>query len=130
MELYGDPAGKAGEKHHQASDFTSMERVLRDAGWSVVRKVANSTISIKAGQNAVRAKIANAYGERSLFVNPNTAPYVHKALATGSLKKGSAFLEEENEYQHVGTAVRYAVDVLFPVVENRAGTARTPGAPR
>jgi len=130
MELYGDPAGKAGEKHHQESDFTSMERVLRDAGWSVARRVANSTLSIKAGQNSVRAKIANAYGERSLFVNPNTAPYVHKALATGTLKKGSAFLEEENEYQHVGTAVRYMVDILFPVVENRVGTARTPGAPR
>lgn len=128
MELYGDPAGKAGEKHHQESDFTSMERVLRDAGWFVLRRVANSTLSIKAGQNAVRAKIANAAGEVSLFVNPNTAPYVHKSLGTCTLKKGSSFLEEDGEYQHVGTAVRYLVDVLFPVVDNYAGEVRLKGA--
>lgn len=120
--LCGDPAGKAGEKHFQSSDFTSMEEVLRDSGWSVNRKVAPSTLSIKAGQNAVRAKIMNAFGETSLFVNPNAAPYVHKALSAGTLKKGSSFMEEEGEYQHVGTAVRYLCDMLFPIAEDN--TAR------
>jgi hypothetical protein len=62
---------------------------------------------IKDGQNAVRAKIKNAADEVSLFVNPTTAPYTHKALATGQLKKGSTFLEEDSEYQHIGTAIRY-----------------------
>lgn len=113
--LCGDPAGKAGEKHHQSSDFTSMEEVLRDSGWSVARQIAPSTLSIKAGQNAVRAKIMNAFGDTSLFVNPSLAPYVHKSLATGTLKKGSSFMEEDNEYQHVGTAVRYLCDILFPI---------------
>lgn len=113
--LCGDPAGKAGEKHHQSSDFTSMEEVLRDSGWSVARQIAPSTLSIKAGQNAVRAKIMNAFGDTSLFVNPSLAPYVHKSLATGTLKKGSSFMEEDNEYQHVGTAVRYLCDILFPL---------------
>ena len=128
MVLYGDPAGKAGEKHYQESDFTSMEKVLRAAGWYVTRRVARSTLSIKAGQNAVRAKIANAAGERSLFVNPNTAPYTHKSLNSGQLKKGSAFLEEEDEWQHVGTAVRYAVDILFPIVVHTSGQITMRGA--
>lgn len=126
--LSGDPAGKAGEKHFQSSDFTAMEEVLRGNGWNVTRKVAHSTISIKAGQNAVRAKIANAAGERSLFVNPSLAPYCHKALAVGTLKKGSSFLEEEDEWQHVGTAIRYLVDLLFPVVVHSAGPIRARGA--
>jgi hypothetical protein len=126
--LSGDPAGKAGEKHFQSSDFTAMEEVLRGNGWNVTRKVAHSTISIKAGQNAVRAKIANAAGERSLFVNPSLAPYCHKALAVGTLKKGSSFLEEEDEWQHVGTAIRYLVDLLFPVVVHSAGPIRVRGA--
>lgn len=128
MVLFGDPSGKAGEKHFQSSDFTSMEKVLRENGWNVRRRVANSTVSIKNGQNAVRAKIANASGERSLFVNPSTAVYCHKSLAVGQLKKGSTFLEEEDEFQHVGTAIRYAVDMLFPVVVHSSGPIQLRGS--
>lgn len=112
--IYGDPAGKAGEKHGQSSDYIEIEKVLNAHNWSFTRKIRPSTRSIKDGQNAVRAKIMNAAGEVSLFVNPSTAKYVHKALATGQLKKGSTFLEEDGEFQHVGTAVRYFIDYEFP----------------
>lgn len=113
--IYGDPAGKAGEKHGHQSDYTAIEGVLRNNGWEYTRKVRPSTRSIKDGQNAVRAKIANAMGDVSLFVNPKTAPYTHKSLSTGQLKKGSTFLEEDGEYQHIGTAIRYMVDYDFPI---------------
>lgn len=113
--IYGDPSGKAGEKHGHESDYTNMERILRSNGWTVTRRVQPSTRSIKDGQNAVRAKIANAAGERSLFINPDKAPYTHKSLATGTLKKGSTFLEEDGEYQHIGTAVRYMVEYEWPI---------------
>ena len=115
--LYGDPAGRAGEKHGHASDYTEIENVLRENNWQVDRRVKPSTRSIKDGQNAVRAKIMNAAGEVSLFVNTQTAPYTHKALATGQLKKGSTFLEEDSEFQHIGTAVRYFIDYEFPVIQ-------------
>lgn len=118
--VYGDPSGRAGEKHGHESDYIAIERVLRDNGWSFERRVQNSTRSIKDGQNAVRAKIMNAAGEISLFVNPNTAPYVHKAFATGTLKKGSTFLEEDGEYQHIGTAVRYFIDTEYPIAQGMA----------
>lgn len=113
--IYGDPSGRAGEKHGHVSDYIEIESVLRDAGWRYVRRVQPSTRSIKDGQNAVRAKIKNAAGQVSLFVNPTKAPYTHKSLATGQLKRGSSFLEEENEYQHIGTAVRYFLDYEFPI---------------
>jgi hypothetical protein len=115
--IYGDPAGKAGEKHGHASDYTEIERILRENGWQYTRKVKPSTRSIKDGQNAVRAKIKNAAGEVSLFVNTKAAPYTHKSLATGQLKKGSSFLEEENDYQHIGTAVRYMIEYEFPIIK-------------
>lgn len=113
--IYGDPAGKAGEKHGHSSDYTEIERILRENGWTYHRKVRPSTRSIKDGQNAVRAKIKSASGNVSLFVNYAKAPYTHKSLATGTLKKGSTFLEEDNEYQHIGTAVRYLIDYEFPI---------------
>lgn len=114
--IYGDPSGRAGEKHGHASDYTEIEAVLREAGWSLSRRVKPSTMSIKDGQNAVRAKIMNAAGEVSLFVNTVTAPYTHKSLATGQLKKGSTFLEEDSEYQHIGTAIRYFIDYEWPIL--------------
>lgn len=114
--VYGDPSGRAGEKHGHASDYTEIEAVLRDNGWTFSRCVKPSTQSIKDGQNAVRAKIRNAAGEVALFVNPAKAPYTHKALATGQLKKGSTFIEEDSEFQHIGTAVRYFIDYEFPIL--------------
>jgi hypothetical protein len=113
--IYGDPAGRAGEKHGHASDYTEMEQVLRANNWTVTRKVKNAAPAIKDRQNAVRAKIKNAKGEVSLFVNIEKAKYVHKGFATVQIKKGSTFLEEDSEYQHITTAVGYCVDHEWPI---------------
>lgn len=115
--IYGDPAGRAGEKHGHASDYTEMEKVLRENGWQFTRRVKKAAPAIKDRQNAVRAKIRNAAGDVSLFVNTKQAPYTHKGLATVQLKKGSTFLEDETEYQHITTAIGYMVDYEFPVVK-------------
>lgn len=119
--IYGDPAGRAGEKHGHESDYTEMERILRDNGWKYTRRVKPAAPAIKDRQNAVRAKIRNAADEISLFVNTKQAPYTHKGLATVQLKKGSTFLEEEGEYQHITTAIGYFIDYEFPIV-NRTAT--------
>ncbi len=115
--IYGDPAGRAGEKHGHASDYTEMESVLRSNGWKFTRKVKPAAPAIKDRQNAVRAKIKNAAGEVSLFVNPARAPYTHKGLATVQTKKGSTFLEEDSDYQHITTAFGYFIDYDFPVIK-------------
>jgi hypothetical protein len=112
--IYGDPSGKAGEKHGHVSDYIEIEDYLRSHGWEYLRKVKPSIRSIKDGQNAVRGKIKNARGEVSLYVNPAKAPYAHKSLADGQLKEGSTFLEADGEYQHIGTAIRYFIDYEWP----------------
>lgn len=113
--IYGDPAGRAGEKHGQDSDFVCIERVLKESGWKYERRVTKAAPAIKDRQNAVRAKILNAAGETSLYVNPNKAKYADKGLSTVQLKKGSTFLEEDGEYQHITTAIGYMVHYEFPV---------------
>jgi len=114
--IYGDPAGRAGEKHGHSSDYTEIENVLRNNGWSFQRRVKPAAPAIKDRQNAVRAKILNAVGSTSLFVNPAKAPYAHKGLATVQFKKGSTFLEEDSQYQHITTAIGYMVDYEYPVI--------------
>lgn len=113
--IYGDPAGKAGEKHGHASDYTDIEGVLKANGWRYTRKVKAAHPAIKDRQNAVRAKIMTAAGDVSLFVNPNKAPWCHKGLSTVQLQTGSSFQEDQkNDYQHITTAIGYCVDVEWP----------------
>lgn len=114
--IYGDPAGQAGEKHGHRSDYTDIEGVLRANGWSFARRVKPAHPAIKDRQNAVRAKIRSADGHRSLFVNPKTAPWCDKGLATVQLQEGSTFQEDQkNKYQHITTAIGYCVDYEWPV---------------
>jgi hypothetical protein len=113
--LYGDPAGRAGEKHGHASDYTEIEQVLRANRWNVTRRVKPAAPAIRDRQNAVRAKICNAVGQVSLFVNPARAPYCHEGLTTVQVKEGSTFLEQDSEFQHVTTAIGYCVDYEWPI---------------
>lgn len=116
--IYGDPAGRAGEKHGHASDYTDIEGVLKEHGWTYTRKVKPAAPAIKDRQNAVRAKICTAEGGRSLFVNPTTAKWCDKGLATVQLQDGSTFQEDQkNKYQHITTAIGYCVDVEWPCIK-------------
>jgi len=114
--LFGDPSGRAGEKHGQASNYTEIEKVLRASGWTVKRLVKDKAPAIRDRQNAVRAKIKNAADEVSLYVNAQKAPYSNRGLSTVTVKEGSTFLEDDrSEYQHVTTAIGYMVDRLWPI---------------
>lgn len=117
--VYGDPSGRNGEKHGHASDYSDIEGVLRDNGWTYSIRVARSHPAIKDRQNAVRAKIRTADGYISLFVNPSTAPWCDKGLSTVQLKEGSTFQEnqKDNQYQHITTAIGYMIEYEYPVIE-------------
>lgn len=113
--IYGDPAGRAGEKHGHKSDYTEIEDVLRLNGWKFERRVKRAHPAIKDRQNSVRAKILAADGSISLYVNPKTAEWVHKGLATVQFLPGSTFQEDQtNKYQHITTAVGYFIDYHWP----------------
>lgn len=119
--IYGDPAGRAGEKHGHASDYTDIEGVLKANGWTYRRKVKEAAPAIKDRQNAVRTKVMTADGLRSLFVNPTTAKWCDKGMATVQLKEGSTFQEDQsNKYQHITTAIGYCVDVEWPCIKRTA----------
>lgn len=119
--IYGDPSGQAGEKHGHASDYTDIEGVLKAHGWTYRRKVKAGHPAIKDRQNAVRAKVATADGVRSLFVNPVTAKWCDKGMATVQLQDGSTFQEDQkNKYQHITTAIGYCIDVEWPSIKRTA----------
>lgn len=113
--LYGDPAGRAGEKHGHKSDYNDIEDVLKLHGWKVIRRVKAKHPAIRDRQNGVRSLIRNVVGDINLFVNKETAPWTYQGLRTVQLKKGSTYQEDDtNQYQHITTAVGYFVDYLWP----------------
>lgn len=116
--IYGDPAGRAGEKHGHSSDYNEIEQVLRENKWIYERRVRMAAPAIRDRQNAVRAKICTADGRVSLFVNPRTAPTLHKGLSTVQAKKGSTFIEEVSREQHITTAIGYCVAYEWPVLHH------------
>ncbi len=125
VRIFGDPAGKAGEKHGHASDYTDIMDVLRANGWTFTNEVAKSHPAIKDRQNAVRAKIKTASGKISLYVNPKTAPWSYEGLATVQLQKGSTFQEDQtNQYQHITTAIGYQIAKLWPVANKPVAAPR------
>jgi hypothetical protein len=126
--IYGDPAGRSGEKHGHKSDYTEIETVLRQAGWNFERRVKKAHPAIKDRQNAVRALILNANGDIRLYVNPKTANWTNKGLSTVQLQLGSSFQEDQrNKYQHITTAIGYIVDYLYPVGKSLLKTNKTIG---
>lgn len=123
--IYGDPAGRAGEKHGHKSDYTEIEDVLRLNGWKFERRVRPAHPAIKDRQNAVRAMIKNAKGDVRLRVNPRTAVWCHKGLSTVQLQTGSSFQEDQkNQYQHITTAIGYFIDWHWPAgrIITKSGT--------
>ena len=115
VEIYGDASGHAGEKHGIMSDYITLEKLLSQAGFSVRMKAPRSNPAIKSGQMSVQAKIIDALGNRSLFVNPTKCKTLDLGLAKLELKDGSTFLEKDTEYQHITTALRYYCAVEYPV---------------
>lgn len=120
VSLYGDASGHVGEKHGHASDYITIEQILRKAGFNVRNRVPRSNPSIKDGQATLQAKICDALGNRTFYVNTGKCKTLHKGLSTLELKKGSTFQEEDGYYQHITTAVRYYTAVEFPTKKNTA----------
>lgn len=119
--VYGDPAGRAGEKHGHMSDYLEIEKVLRSHGWRFERRVQKSAPAIKDRQNSVRAKILTAAGDVTLHVNQKTAPWCHEGLATVQLQDGSTFQEDQrNQYQHITTAIGYMIYERWPTNRGKA----------
>jgi len=114
--IFGDYSGTSGENHNQSSDYTTIEKILRKDGWNVSRHVRPNPL-VKERQNSTRALICNANGERKLFVNVGKCKYVDNALSRTKIKKGasSSYQEEEDEFQHMSTAIGYWSFTRFPV---------------
>lgn len=116
--IYGDSSGKAGEKHGQLSNYTTMEEALRKGGWTFQRCVPPKNPAIKDRHNSVRAKIKSHDGKVELFVNPKLAKTMHEGLSSVQYKDGSTIDEIQTRVQHITTGLGYFIDFKWPKNRN------------
>jgi len=109
--IYGDMSGHAGEKHGHISNYMEIVQILKQNGfYNVELRVPRDNPALKTRHNEVRAKILNALGMRTLFVNPKKCPTLDDGFFTAQFKKGSTELEDDkNPSQHITTAIGYFI---------------------
>ena len=108
--VFPDPAGAA--RKSSADIGVTDHTILRNAGFTV--KVPHSHNPVKDGINAVNARLCNARGERSLYIDPKCKKTI-ESLEKHTYKEGTSIPDKDSGYDHFSDALRYAVDYMFPI---------------
>lgn len=115
--IAGDAAGKHRDTRNNRSDYDIIKSFFahyQQKGGKMINfamKVPVSNPPIKKRHNMVNAYCLNANGKRRLFVYKD-AQTVDKGLRLTKLKKGSYIEDDSKPYQHITTAVGYALHMI------------------
>lgn len=130
--INGDATGKANVSASLVSNYDIIYKFLsnyrRKGGNPNItfeRDVPVSNPPIKTRHNIMNIMCHNTEDERRFFVYRG-APTLHKGMKLTALKKGASYVEDDSkDYQHVTTAVGYAVWKKSIKVEKRGGQGRS-----
>lgn len=107
-EVHGDASGKARHTSSKKSDYEIIKESLERNGIDYTFKVPLSNPAIRTRHNAVNALCLNDLGQTRLYLY-NT-PTLDKGLRLTAFKKGGKLIEDDSKYyQHVTTALGYAI---------------------
>lgn len=107
-EIYGDASGKARHTSSKRSDYEIIKESLDREGINYEYKVPLSNPAIRTRHNAVNALCRNEAGQTRLFIH--NCPTLDEGLRLTAFKKGGNIVEDDSKrYQHVTTALGYAI---------------------
>ena len=105
-----------GKRKPHYNTFSTIVRNLEEKGFVVRMHIPRANPGIRDGQNSVRAKIMDARGVRTFFVNQKLCPNIDEGFMTLQAKEGSTFQEDERlDSQHVLSAIRYFMFQKYPI---------------
>lgn len=124
VRVFGDRNGKNKDTRNNRSDYDIILKKLQNYRKSngqalkVTLCVPNENPPIRSRQNIVNSHCKNELGETRLFIYKD-APKVDEGLKLTKVKKGSSYQEDDNnDYQHVVSAVGYYIHYYKKAVEN------------
>lgn len=107
--IRGDASGDARDTRSILSDYDILKRAFSNAGAIVELQVPKANPPIRRRHNLVNAYCLNESGKHRLFVY-NSCPVAHDGMRLTALKKTGDYVEDDSKhYQHVTTAIGYAV---------------------
>jgi hypothetical protein len=107
--VFPDPASK--QRKTSAGGKTDLS-ILINAGYDV--KVRTYHTPVRDRVNAVNTKLKNAANERTLFVHPKCKNTID-SLQRLTYKEGTNQVDKDSGLDHMGDAVGYLIDYLFPI---------------
>lgn len=126
LVIHGDATGRSRSTNSNHSDWEIVERFLanyRSPAGHAVRfeiDVPYSNPRIRHRHNRLNAYLCNGLGRRRFFVYKDAAK-VDEGLRLTKLKKGATITEDDSkDYQHVTTAIGYAVVSVEKQIEHGA----------
>ena len=135
VRVFGDRNGKNRDSRGNRSDYEIIQKALssfrkKDSRpVKVSMHVPNENPPIRSRQNVVNAHCLNDQGQTRLYIYRD-AQKLDEGLRLTKIKKGSAYQEDDNnDYQHVVSALGYYVHYFKNYVE-RIGTLRPTMKPR
>lgn len=109
FELYGDAAGKNRDTRSLKSDYDIIKKYLSNKDVDYVYRVPPANPPIRTRHNRVNAYCLNAEGQRRLKIYKG-CPTMDEGLRLTKLKKGGNYIEDDSKhYQHITTAMGYAI---------------------
>jgi hypothetical protein len=108
--IHGDASGDARSTKSVLSDYGIIEKYLAAIpGCRFKMEVPRANPPVRTRHNRVNAYCLNEAGQVRLFVYDG-ASTVDEALRLTSLRKGGNYVEDDSQsFQHIGTALGYAV---------------------
>jgi len=109
FEIYGDAAGKNRDTRSLRSDYEIIRKYLDNKNVAYTYHVPPSNPPVRTRHNTVNAYCLNAEGRRRLKVYQGCVT-LDEGFRLTKLKKGGNYIEDDSKhYQHITTAVGYAI---------------------
>ena len=117
--IYGDAAGKNRDTRSIRSDYDIIKQNLDNSGIKYTYNVPPANPALRTRHNKVNAYCKNAEGEVRLFLYSGCKT-ADEGLRLTKLKKGGNYIEDDSKhYQHITTAMGYAISYIDAIVVNR-----------
>lgn len=124
-EIHGDATGKHRDTRSNMSDWDLINKFLsnyrkRTSGLNYSFEVPRSNPPVRKRHNIVNAHCCNDLGEIRLFVYDG-AETVDQGMRLTKLKKGGNYVEDDSKsFQHVTTALGYAIHKKVTGIKRQA----------
>ena len=120
--IYPDPTCSANKT--SAGGKTDLS-ILQGAGFPV--RLRREGVKVRDRINAVNAKLKNAAGVISMFVDPK-CKHLIQCLERQIYKEGTSQPDKSEGFDHMNDALGYFVDYLYPIESRKIKHTRLVGA--